>query len=138
MAKNERNYIPKSGNMSAGQYNGTQTTAAAPMPIWQAGAEGGKCYAVRALLTDVVGGGGARNFDIYYSPDGVAFTRILRTQLTGGATATELLFTDFFITNFALDEAGNKYINFEADGGFFVDIADNTNTIDFESYGEDY
>lgn len=137
--KNERNYRPKTGVPIAEQMNGTQSSAAAPYRLWKSsGGAGGRIYGLKCTLTDVVGGGGTRNFDIYFSADGATFKKILRVGLTGGAVADKKLFTDFWDTAFKLDADGNKYINVEDGGGFFADVIDNTNTIDFEAYGEDY
>lgn len=138
MAKNQKNFIPQKGKPFAVEYNGTQTSAAAPLKIWQAGSEGGKFYGAKLFLTDVVGGGGTRSINVYWSADGVTFVLVTTFSVTGGGTYTKVAFTDFWATAFVNDADGNKYINFEAGGGFFIDIVDNTNTAAIESYGEDY
>lgn len=129
MAKNERNYIPKTGKPFASSFNGTASTPAAPLPLWQAGADGGKLYAGRFVQSV-----NASPADVYWSPDGVTFVGIFSTPSSG----TYDLFTDFWLTGFCLDEAGNKFINFEAGGGFFIDATNGATVIDTQAYGEDY
>lgn len=130
MAKNERNFIPKTGRSYASQFNGAASTPAAPLPLWQAGAEGGKLYAgkfVNSINASVV--------DVYWSPDGITFVKIYTTP---AAYATYALFVDFWTSGFVLDADGNKYVNFEAGGGFFIDATNNGTIIDVQAYGEDY
>lgn len=134
MAKNERNYKPKTGKPFAVQYNGTQTSPAAPMPIWQAGAEGGKFYSGKFTT------GGVTNSvqTVYWSPDGVSFVSIFSEASATGVPETKTAFTDFWALAFRTDENGDKFVNFEAGGGFFIDVNANTETVDIEAYGEDY
>lgn len=137
MAKNQKNFIPQAANSKAIQYNGTQTSIAAPMPLWQAGSEGGKLYGIRCNFIN--NSGFVSDNKVFWSVNGAApFVEIFTFGQPNGNTAAKLLFTDFWTNSLVNDGDGNKYLNFEAGGGFFVDLAQNGATVDVEAYGENY
>lgn len=136
MAKNERNFIPKDGGPFAIQYNGTNTTAAAPAAFAAGGAEGSKIYGSKLYLDNPTGFN--RFFDIYFSSDGITFKKLVRFTIAGGANATKKLFIDFWDWSYLTDAEGNKYINAKKDVGFYIDIEDNACTADIETYSEVY
>lgn len=136
MAKNQKNFIPQTGSSFSVQYNGTQTSLAAPLKIWQAGSEGGKFYGAKIKSNGTSGAPSTQT--IFWSPDGVSFVSIGTFASVPSSTTIKKIFNDFWDTAYVNDADGNKYINLESGAGFFIDVSDNTETVNIESYGENY
>lgn len=137
--KNERNYRIKEVNINITRVTEAASSPAAPGILWKAGANGGILNKLKMNLHNA-GFGAAATFNLYWSPDGIAFQLIKTVNIVaGGADVPWELFTDFFDYEYLEDALGFKYMAVPPNGGFFLDVTSNAGAYgDPRSYGGDF
>lgn len=144
MAKNERVYFPKEGNIkhAIGALTEANTfqpgVSTGPGILWKAGADGGKLYKLKLSMNGTTVGLNT-DFEIFWSPDGTNFFSIVTYQVSPGTSPlVKELFVDFNTYNYLTDALTQKYMNVPGSGGYYVDIKTNSGNCDVHAYGEDY